>query len=613
MCGIYGMIAERGTTLRYPEVLDWMGEALRHRGPDGRAVLAHPDAVIGTERLRIIDLHERADQPFAAPGSQVWLECNGEIYNAAEIRARYPDYPFRSKSDVESILPLYLERGVDAIAELDGMFGLAIWDHRTHTLLLARDRAGEKPLFYARVGQEILFASELQCILRHPDISRDLDDVALAEYLKLGYVPEPRTMFRAIRRVEAGTLIRFTQSGKEIVRYWDPESFTIVRSPLSEAIVDLRRLMERAVEKQVMSDVPVGVFISGGLDSSILATLAAKFIGVDKVHTFSAQFAEASFDESRDAAVLAGRIHTRHVPVRTDEETLLDALQNVVHGVAEPIADPAILPTFLLARTARHYVKVILSGEGADELFGGYPTYLGHKLAPIYDALPGFARAALRRMVQRVPASSRKMTIEFLLKKFVTDAEKPWTLRHLAWFGTGLSPAIYKSGPPPMPELPSVPSDRDALTGAMLLDYRSYLRDNLLVKVDRATMLSSVEARAPYLDRDVTRFALSLPANLRVRRLTTKYLLKKASEAWLPDDVIYRRKRGLSVPIAGWINRGLRGEVDRLLSPQRIRDDGLINEAYVTELLAEHRAGHANHAKPLWALVMLQYWLETWA
>jgi asparagine synthase (glutamine-hydrolysing) len=331
------------------------------------------------------------------------------------------------------------------------------------------------------------------------------------------------------------------------------------------------------------------------------------------VHTFSAQFAEESYDESGDAATLAARIRTRHVPVRTDEVTLLDALQNVVRGVAEPLADPAILPTFLLARTARQHVKVILSGEGADELFGGYPTYLGHKLAPMYDSLPRFARAALRRAVQGVPASSRKMTLEFLLKKFVTDAEKPWIERHLAWFGTGLSTDVYVSPPPPMPELPAVPPDRDPLTGAMLLDYRSYLRDNLLVKVDRATMLSSVEARAPFLDRDVTRFALSLPPDFRVRRLETKWLLKKAAEAWLPKDVIYRRKRGLSVPIANWINHGLRGEVDRLLDPKRLRDDGIVSEPYVTRLLAEHRDGRANHAKGLWALVMLQYWLETWA
>jgi asparagine synthase (glutamine-hydrolysing) len=290
------------------------------------------------------------------------------------------------------------------------------------------------------------------------------------------------------------------------------------------------------------------------------------------------------------------------VPVRIDEETLREALQQVTTRVAEPLADPAILPTFLLARTAREHVKVILSGEGADELFGGYPTYLGHKVAPLYDALPSFARAALRRLAFALPSSGKKVTLEFLLKRFVTDAERPWVERHLRWFGTGLGASGVGR------ELAS----HDPLTGAMLLDYTSYLRDNLLVKVDRATMLSSVEARAPFLDRDVTAFALSLPPELRVRRLTTKWVLKKAAEKWLPHDVIYRRKRGLSVPIAGWINRGLRTEVDRLLAPDRLREQGLVDEPRITSMLAEHRANRANHAKALWAVVMLQYWIENW-
>jgi asparagine synthase (glutamine-hydrolysing) len=609
MCGIYGMVAE-GAALRYPEVLGFMGEALRHRGPDGHAEFTSPEAVIGTERLRIIDLHERADQPFASPGSEVWLECNGEIYNAAEIRARYPDYPYRSKSDVETILPLYLERGVAAIPDLDGMFGLAIWDARTQQLILARDRAGEKPLFYAKPRGEVIFASELQCLLRHPDISRELDPIAIGEYLRLGYIPEPRTPFHDVRRVEAGTFIRFRNDSEETVRYWDAGSFRIERIAASDAVAETQRLVERAVEKQVMADVPVGVFTSGGLDSSILATLAAKFIGVDKVHTYSAAFAEQSYDESPVAEELAKRIRTRYVPVRTDAETLLEALQCVVRGVAEPLADPAILPTFLLARAARQHVKVILSGEGADELFGGYPTYIGHKVAPMYDALPSFVRASLRRIVQRVPSSTKKVTLEFLLKRFVSDAEKPWIERHLAWFGTGLSPAVYKLGND-LPDLPGA-SNGDPLTGAMLLDYRSYLRDNLLVKVDRATMLSSVEARAPFLDRDVTRFALSLPPDLRIRRFETKWVLKKASERWLPKSVIYRRKRGLSVPIASWINEGLRAEVDRLLAPERLRAQGLLDERHVSELLSAHRSGQANNAKPLWALVIFQYWMENW-
>lgn len=600
MCGIYGMVS--AAPLRHPEVLEQMGEALRHRGPDGSAFFTEPHARIGCERLRIIDLHERADQPFASPDGRVWLEANGEIYNAASLRERHRDYPYRSHSDVESILPLYLAQGAAAVEQLDGMFALAIWDDRTATLLLARDRAGEKPLFYARLGGEIVFASELQCLLRHPGVSRELDRDALRDYLALGYIVEPRTPFAAIRRVPAGTYMRFTSAGEETVRYWDPERFTPATLRADEAIAETRRLVEAAVAKQVRSDVPVGVFVSGGLDSSILAALASKFIGVDLVHTFAAQFTEASYDESGDAAALAVQMRTRHVPVRADETTLLDALQHVTAGVAEPLADPAILPTFLLARAAREHVKVILSGEGADELFGGYPTYIGHKLAPIYESLPSFVRAAIRRLAFALPPSGKKVTLEYLLKRFVTDAERPWVERHLRWFGIGMAP------PPPL----AAPG-ASALAGAMLLDYRSYLRDNLLVKVDRATMLSSVEARAPYLDREVTAFALSLPPDLRVRRLTTKWVLKKAAEQWLPRHVIYRRKRGLSVPVASWLNRGLRGEVDRLLDPGRLRRDELVDADRVATMLREHRSGRANHAKALWALVMLEYWRERWA
>jgi asparagine synthase (glutamine-hydrolysing) len=603
MCGIYGIVSETGAALRYPEILDSMGEALRHRGPDGRAFLRDDSAAIGTERLRIIDLHERADQPFSSPNEEVWLECNGEIYNAAEFRAKYRDYPYRSRSDVETILPLYLDKGVDAVAQLDGMFGLAIRDNRDGSLLLARDRAGEKPLFYSRAGHEIAFASELQSVLRHPSISRELDPLAIQHYLRLGYVPEPLTMFKAVRRIPAGTYMRFTHSGEETVRYWDPDRFHIAARSSSDAIAETQRLIEAAVTKQVMADVPVGVFVSGGLDSSILAALASKAIGVDKVHTFSAQFADESYDESGVAAEVAAMMKTRHVPVRTDETTLTEALQRVTRGVAEPIADPAILPTYLLARAAREHVKVILSGEGADELFGGYPTYIGHKLAPMYTGLPRFLRKTFAAGVNRLPSSGKKVTLEFLLKRFISDAERPWIERHLSWFGTGL---MRDASGSPFPQ-PAI----DPPAGAMLLDYRSYLRDNLLVKVDRATMLCSVEARAPFLDRDVSAFALSLPSDLRVRGITTKWVLKKAAEKWLPRDVIYRRKRGLSVPVAWWLNRGLRGEADRLLSEDALRTTGAIDVALVRTLLAQHRSGAANHARPLWAVLMLQYWMES--
>jgi asparagine synthase (glutamine-hydrolysing) len=600
MCGIYGIVSSEGS-VDHADVVASMSLSLRHRGPDGSAHFREPSAIIGTERLRIIDLHERADQPFASPDDKVWLECNGEIYNSASLRRRYGDYPYRSHSDVEPILPLYLQRGPSAVEELDGMFALAIRDGRDGSLLLARDRAGEKPLFYARVGSEVVFGSELQCVIAHPGVPRDLDPVARDEYLRFGYVVEPRSMFAAVRRVPAGAWIRFTARGEEVVRYWRPEEFAIETRDSEDAIFELRTLIETAVTKQVMADVPVGVFISGGMDSSILAALASKAIGVDKVHTFSAQFAEESYDESGEAAKIAEAMRTRHVPVRTDEETLSEALRAVTRGVAEPIADPAILPTWLLARAARDHVKVVLSGEGADELFGGYPTYVGHKVAPLFAALPQPLRRAIRGAANRIPSSGKKVTFEFLLKRFLSGADQAWINRHAAWFGTGLPSAATFSGD----------FGKSPLPGAMLLDYRTYLRDNLLVKVDRATMLNSVEARAPYLDRDLTRFALSLPPDLRVRRLTTKWILKKAAEVWLPHEVIYRKKRGLSVPIASWINRGLRDEVDRLLAPARLDESGL-DAPLIRGLLDQHRSGTANHARALWAVIMLQYWMENW-
>jgi len=591
-----------------------MGQALHHRGPDGHSLLLDAESGFGTERLRIVDLDPRADQPFVSPNGRLRLACNGEIYNAPELRRRYRDYPFVSRSDVETILPLYLDRGLPGLADLDGMFGLALWDGVAEQLILARDRAGEKPLFYVRLGREVWFASEVQALLGVPRLSRELDEVALAQFLALGYVLEPRTLFSAIRRVEAGTFLCFGVDGREqAVRYWDPAKIAAGSpdaGPVADAVPRLRSLLETAVGKQVQADVPIGVFTSGGLDSSILAALTARTLGADRVHTYSARFTAASYDESAWSARVAARLGTRHVEVDCGEPALHEAWTAVTDQLAEPLADPAILPVYLLARAARREVKVILSGEGADELFGGYPTYLGHRLAPWLLRLPVPLRRLLSTGLHRLPASGRKVTIEYLLKRFLAEIDRPWAERHLCWFGTGLvrdregweraglDALLAAAGPDP--------------AGALLLDYRTYLRDGLLVKVDRATMLQSVEARAPYLDRDVTAFALALPIEEKIRGLTGKRVLKRAARAWLPRAVVERRKRGLSVPVAGWINNGLGPEVDRLLAPERLRRQEILDAGRIGQLLAEHRAGRANHARPLWAALVLERWLERW-
>ncbi|MBI2536075.1 MAG: asparagine synthase (glutamine-hydrolyzing) [Gemmatimonadetes bacterium] len=620
MCGIYGLVVPSRVPLHNPELVLCMGPLLRHRGPDGSGVLRRPHAVFGAERLRIVDLDARADQPFEDPSGRIWLVCNGEVYNSAELRRRFPGYPFRSRSDVEVIIPLYLERGVEGLAELSGMFGLALWDETTRTLVLARDRAGEKPLFYATAGGAMAFASEVQPLLECLGLPRTLDQTALSAFCTLGYVPQPRTMFTAVRAVPAGSAVMVQPDGCRTFTYWDPAQIEPGDRP-PHAEEDLREVLRGAVRRQLAADVPIGVFTSGGVDSSLVAALAVEALGPDRIQTFTARFTAPTYDESSYARALSRRLGTQHTDVAVDEPALALALDTITSRIAEPIADPAVLPTLLLARRAREDVSVVLGGEGADELFGGYPTYLGHVLSPSFARLPRPIRRALTRAISALPDSATKVPLSTLFKRFIMSAHLPWQERHLAWCGTGLDPAALGVPTPStddwfppsrLPPLPPLPPRESVLASAMLLDYRTYLGDQLLVKLDRATMLVALEARSPYLDPDVTQFALRLDPALKVQGWTTKVLLKRAARPWLPRRIIRRRKRGLSVPIASWLRRGLLPEAQRLLAPERLRRQGLVSDVYVGKLLAEHAGGWADHARGLWTLIVLQRWLERW-
>lgn len=612
MCGIYGLVAPGRVPLARPDLVVGMGALLRHRGPDGSGVLRRPHAVFGAERLRVVDVQVRADQPFADAAGRVWLTCNGEIYNSADLRRRFAAYPFRSRSDVEVIIPLYLARGVEGLADLAGMFALALWDETTQTLVLARDRAGEKPLFYGAVDGAVAFASEVQPLLECLGLPRTLDPFALSAFCRLGYVPQPRTLFTAVRAVPAGNALIVRPGECRTFSYWDPADLAPVdRPPHPEE--ELRELLGRAVRRQLAADVPIGVFTSGGVDSSLVAAIAADALGPDRIHTFTARFTAPTYDESPHARALARRLGTRHADVVVDQPGLALALDTITSRIAEPIADPAVLPTYLLARRAREQVTVVLGGEGADELFGGYPTYLGHALSPGFAGLPDPLRHGLARAIHALPDSAAKVPLPTLLKRLVEGAHRPWRERHLAWFGTGLDPAALCLPVPSLDELLPGPDRESVLAAAMLLDYRSYLRDQLLVKLDRATMLVALEARSPYLDPEVTQFALRLDPALKVQGLTTKVLLKRAARAWLPRRIIRRRKRGLSVPIAAWLRGDLLPEARRLLAPERLRRRGLVSDVYVGKLLAEHAGGRANHARALWTLIVLERWLERWA
>jgi len=602
MCGIFGAVSLTGAPLKHPECISAMAAALAHRGPDGERLVGHERARMGARRLAIMDL-TTGDQPFQSPDGSIWMICNGEIYNAPELRREHTlaGYPFRSTGDIETIVPLYERFGADGVGRLEGMFGLAVWDDRHERLVLARDRAGEKPLFWTELNGELRFGSEIQALLAYPDQARRVNPAAAALYGALGYVPAPYTMLDGISKLAPAHLLVADRKGLAVRRYWDPAAVAARPSRL-DGPATLRDVLLRAVERELMSDVPVGVFTSGGLDSSLLAAAAARVMAGERIHTYSVKFAEPGYDESSHAEAVTHHIRTSHHVVMADDPALERAFDHITRSLAEPVGDPAILPTFLLAESAREHVKVVLSGEGADELFGGYPTYLGHNAAGLYHRMPG--RATLRWLVNRLPTSTGKVTLEFLLKQFVAGAELPLVARHLTWFGA-LGPdrrtLAWAGG-----LLNSFPGDA-SLNRVLWLDFLTYLPDNLLVKVDRGTMLASIEARAPYLDREVMELALPAPSALKVRGFTTKAILKEAAHGLVPDAVIRRKKRGLSVPVARWLNAGLRSLADRHLAAPR-----LFPGAPTARLLAEHRAGARNNARKLWPILIAELWAEKW-
>ncbi|HET9385733.1 MAG TPA: asparagine synthase (glutamine-hydrolyzing) [Gemmatimonadales bacterium] len=598
MCGIFGAIARGTAPLRHPDALPRMAAALRHRGPDGECIVGHARAQIGARRLAIMDL-TTGDQPFRSPDGTIWMVCNGEIYNAPELRREATDpawrYPFRSRGDIETIVPFYERFGPDAVARLEGMFGLAVWDDAHRRLVLARDRAGEKPLFWTDAEGELRFASEIQALLEFPDQARRLNRKALSLYRALGYVPAPYTMFDGIHKLPPASLLIAEQDGITIRPYWSPAAAASTPSRLSDDGAErLRDTLLRAVQRELMSDVPLGVFTSGGLDSSLLVAAAARSIPGERIHTYAVRFTEPGYDESAYAEAVTHDIATVHHVVTADDESLARALAVVSQALAEPLGDPAVLPTWLLADAARAHVKVILSGEGADELFGGYPTYLGHSYAERWQRVPRPFRAIVGWAADRWPSSTGKMTLEYMLKQFLAASEQPWIERHLTWLGAqAIEAGVVAELASKLHGFPQ----GEPLNLVTWLDYLTYLPDDLLVKVDRATMLASVEARAPFLDRELMELVLPAPSRLKVRGLTTKAILKQAARGLLPDRVINRRKRGLSVPVARWLNTGLAPLADRVLD---------------TPLLAEHRSGRRNHARRLWPQLMLALWSERW-
>jgi asparagine synthase (glutamine-hydrolysing) len=635
MCGICGIFNLALETAAQRERIDLMSARLIHRGPDSHGKFELPYLALAIRRLSIIDL-QTGDQPLFNETGDVALVFNGEIYNYRELRRDLVQrgHHFKTHSDGEVIAHLYEEQGPDCVRQLNGMFAIALWDNGAKRLLLARDRAGEKPLFYWFRDNTLVFASEIKALFEYPGVGRTLDQEAVGQFFFYGYVPAPRSIFAEIRKLPAAHRMVIEAGQVRVEPFWRLQEYLrppgrprVSRIEENALLKELRTRVREAALSRLVSDVPLGVFLSGGVDSSTLVALMSE-LTPGNVNTFSVAFPEKAFNEESYARLVARRFNTRHHVLVADKAQLREGLEILADHLDEPLADAAVIPTFLISRFARKHIKVALSGEGSDELFGGYPMYIGARLAEYYLRLPRFLRRQLfARLQPFFPLSSSAVPMGLFLRRFLAHVDKEPALRHQIWFGMFapdelnrlFSPQFDCCAKPGQQIL--APLDRvregtvfeDAIAEVTYLDFRLYLEDDLLVKIDRASMACSLELRTPYLDHRLIEFAASLPTQLKVPTVQLKHLLKKAVSMWLPREIVYRQKRGFSVPVAEWMRGELRSWLDETLGEEKLKRNGLFSVSFVRRLLEEHWARQADHRRLLWPLFCFELWYDRWA
>jgi asparagine synthase (glutamine-hydrolysing) len=619
MCGICGLVSLDGASGPDPAALAAMNETLVHRGPDSDGSLIDGPAGLAMRRLSIIDL-AGGDQPIANEDGRIQVIQNGEIYNYRELMEglRGRGHAFSTHSDTEVLVHLYEERGPAFVEALRGMFAIAIWDARHGRLVLARDRFGIKPLYYRVAGGQISFASELKALLRQPGFSHEIDPAALEAFLAFNSIPAPLTIFTEARKLPAGHTLVAESGDVEISRYARPAPVPAgdVRTGSDEVLADeLRERLRDSVRAHLVSDVPVGVLLSGGIDSSALTALAAAESGY-RVSTFSIGFEESSFDELGQARLVAERYGTDHheLILRPDA---VDLLPRLVEAFDEPFGDSSALPTYLVSQLASGTVKVVLSGEGGDELFGGYYTYVADRLAPRV----GRAVPFLRPLVELLPSSSEKVSFDYKAKRFVRAAHLPPVERHHAWkeiFSPDAQEHLLSSSRTTDPldvyrARYAETEGAEELARLQDLDLGIYLVDDLLVKTDRASMAHSLEARVPFLDPVVAELALALETRKKVRGLSKKRLLRRAAAPLLPREIIRGRKQGFSIPVAAWLRGDLASFARDVLAPETIERQGYLDAGAVTRMLEEHISGKEDLSRQIWGLLSFTLWFDRYA
>lgn len=599
MCGITGYV-DLNSPIEKEHILKMLS-CIKHRGPDDTGTHFDKHAALGIQRLSIIDL-AGGHQPISNEDKNSWVVFNGEIYNYIELRKKLiRKHIFKTKTDTEVLIHLYEEYGEDFPKYLNGMFAFAIWDKKKCRLILGRDSVGIKPLYFYQQGGKLIFGSELKTILKYPGFRRKINLQALELYKFLGYIPQPFSIFENIYKLPAGEILIFSATGKRMKKFWDIGNLKLNKNS------NLDHLLEDSIKLQSRSDVPIGVFLSGGIDSSSIAYYLSQ-LKKERIKTFSISFEEKTFDETQYFDKVAAFLNTDHHIESFRVNDAIELFPKIIEQLDEPLADPSLFPTYKLCAFARQHVKVVLSGDGGDELFGGYPTYQGHILANLLKSVPPQILKHAISLLQRVPISFNNYPLIETLLTLLSGVDLPLYKRHLVWMSINKSESFENVWSDSLSADLSK-SSFNWQTKLQILDFLTYLTDDLLVKTDRASMYNSLEVRVPFLDPNIINFAFSKNQQ-HFDIFKTKKLLRKLMQDRLPNEIIRRKKKGFGIPLSSWIHGPMLNLIKDNLSNADLYD--YFDKKEVLESFKKHKDKKANFGRRLWMLAIFSAWLKNW-
>ncbi|MFN0118132.1 MAG: asparagine synthase (glutamine-hydrolyzing) [Elusimicrobiota bacterium] len=631
MCGICGFVSSQSHYIDPISLLQSMTDVIQHRGPDDQghftsqpSVVSQKNTIValGARRLAIIDINH-GKQPMSKSDLTTTVVFNGEIYNFQELRRELQNlgYTFKTKSDTEILVHAYDAWGVEMIQRLNGMFAFALWDKKKDQLVLTRDRMGIKPLYYSIIGKNLVFGSEIKSLLKFPSIDKEIDPLAIDDFFSLRYIPTPRTIYKSIRKLEPATTLIWQKGSIRFQQYWTAQHRKPEDKGISYYLEKLDSLLASSVKRQMVSDVPLGAFLSGGLDSPTISYYAKK-INPDLL-TFNIYFSDKSFSERKEAKQVSEHLKTKHIEMEVNPH-IVPIIPLLIDSFDEPFSDDSMIPSYFLTKLAREHMTVALSGDGGDELLGGYTTYLADQQLKNYHRLPLFLRSrVIKPFIQNLPTSYSRVSWDFKLKAFVKAADRSPELAHFGWtevFSTEEKDKLFSSVFKESIKQKLLAENfvrayeeslnREELERFLYMDRKTHLLDEFLVKVDRMSMANSLEVRPPFLDNEMVDFCDEIPVKYKIKGFSTKYLLRKLMKDRLPKNIIEGSKKGFSPPMGSWMAGQLYNYTEKKFSPDNVSRNPYLNKEEPLRLLKLHTSKKANLARPLWTLLMFIEWYE---